>query len=263
GHYNRGDTGGARRHRDTEANGSGTFDHRTVAGLETRLFDGMKTGTERLEQRGLLDVHRGRNQVRIFNRRDGEFGECAGERGRRDAEMETIGAARTASPAMAEGIQRDSIADLEIGDARADLNDFAGGFVAENERQPRDHPFGTELPIDDVQVGAAYAARADANEQRGIGGTRHGSVDHFSAGCGTGLGDCFQSGRPLASFNTTSQRLASKRNQSQHAKAIPNDAAKRAIAHTPTNEAVVGVLFQRVSPAARLWPRCLNAMVLV
>jgi hypothetical protein len=38
-----------------------------------------------------------------------------------------------------------------------------------------------------VQVGAAYAARADADQQRGFGGRRHGSVDHFRAGRGTGL----------------------------------------------------------------------------
>jgi hypothetical protein len=44
--------------------------------------------------------------------------------------MEAAGAARTASPAMAEGIERDSIADFEICDVRADLDDFAGGFVA-------------------------------------------------------------------------------------------------------------------------------------
>ena len=105
--------------------------------------------------------------------------------------MEAAGAARTASPAMAERIERDSIADFEIGDARADLDDFAGGFVAENHGQARDHALGAEFPIDDVQVGAAYAARADANEQRGFGRRRHRSVDHFGAGRGTGLCDRF------------------------------------------------------------------------
>ena len=64
---------------------------------------------------------------------------------------------------MAERIERDAIADLEIGDACADLDDFAGGFVAENHRESRDHPFSAEFPIDDVQIGAAYAACADAN----------------------------------------------------------------------------------------------------
>jgi hypothetical protein len=78
--------------------------------------------------------------------------------------MEAACAAGAALPAMAEGIERDSIADFEIGDARADLNDFAGGLVSENYREARDHALGAEFPIDDVQVGAAYAARADANQ---------------------------------------------------------------------------------------------------
>jgi hypothetical protein len=78
--------------------------------------------------------------------------------------MQAAGAARTALPTMPEGIERDSIADLEICDARANLDDFAGGFVSENHREPRDHALGAEFPIDDMQVGAAYAARADANQ---------------------------------------------------------------------------------------------------
>ena len=105
--------------------------------------------------------------------------------------MEAARAARTASPAMAERIERDAIADFEIGDVRADLDDFACGFVAENDGEPRDHPVGAEFPINDVQVGAAYAARADANEQRGFAWRRHGCLNYFSAGRGTGLRDRF------------------------------------------------------------------------
>ncbi len=92
---------------------------------------------------------------------------------------------------MAERIERDPIADLEIRDACADLDDFACGFVAENHGKLRDHPLGAEFPIDDMQIGAAYAARADANQQRGFGGRRHGRVDQFGAGSGTSLCDRF------------------------------------------------------------------------
>ena len=92
---------------------------------------------------------------------------------------------------MAEGIERDSIADFEICDARADLDDFAGRFVTENDSEARDHPLGAEFPIYYVQVGAAYAARADANEQRRFGRRRHGSVDQFGAGSGASLCDRF------------------------------------------------------------------------
>jgi hypothetical protein len=119
---------------------------------------------KRLQQRGLLDVHGAWDQVRVSDRRDGELGKGARERGRRCAQMEAAGAARTAIPAMAEGIECDSIADFEIGDARADLDDLAGGLVSENHGQARDHALGAEFPIDDVQVGSAYAARADPNQ---------------------------------------------------------------------------------------------------
>ena len=124
----------------------------------------MEAGAEGLQQRGLFDVHRGWNQVRVSDRRDGELGKSARERGGRCAQMEAAGAARTAIPAVAEGIECDSIADFEIGDSRADLDDFARGLVSENYREARDHALGAEFPIDDVQIGAAYAARADANQ---------------------------------------------------------------------------------------------------
>jgi hypothetical protein len=88
---------------------------------------------------------------------------------------------------MAERIERDAIANFEICDARADLDDFACGFVAENHGEPRDHPLGAEFPIDYMQIGAAYAARPDAYKQRGFGGRRHRSVDQFGAGSGTSL----------------------------------------------------------------------------
>jgi hypothetical protein len=105
--------------------------------------------------------------------------------------MEAARAAWTASPAMPKRIERDSIAYFEIGDACADLDDFACGFVTENDREARNHSIGAEFPIDDMQVGAAYAARADANEQGRFGGRRHGSVDQFGAGSGTSLCDRF------------------------------------------------------------------------
>jgi hypothetical protein len=129
--------------------------------------------------------------VRVADWRDSEFGECARERGGRGAKMEAAGAARTASSAMTEWIERDSIADFEVGDLRADFDDFARRFVAQDDGQARDHALGPEFPIDDVQVGAANAARANADEQRGFAGRRHGSVDYFGAGRGSSLCDRF------------------------------------------------------------------------
>jgi hypothetical protein len=57
GDYYRADAEGTRSQCDTESDGSGTFDDGAVAGLEGRLFDGVKAGAERLEQCGLLNVH--------------------------------------------------------------------------------------------------------------------------------------------------------------------------------------------------------------
>src|SRR5271155_2840908 len=131
GHHYRRDAECARRKRDAQPYRSGSFDDGAVAGLETRLFDRVQAGAERFEQRGLFDVHRRGNEVRVADWRDREFGECARERGGRGAKMEAAGAARTASPAMAEWIERDSIANFEVGDARAGFEDFARRLVAQ------------------------------------------------------------------------------------------------------------------------------------
>ncbi len=124
---------------------------------------------------------------------------------------------------MAKGIECDSIADFEICHVRADLDDFAGRFVPENNGEARHHPFGAEFPIDDVQVGAAHAARADANEQRGVGGRRNGSVDHFGAGRGTGLCDRFDL-RNLRVFSI--RRRAGRRQFCGSGESTPSGAAE-------------------------------------
>src|ERR1700687_3999830 len=102
----------------------------------------MQDGSKWFQQRGLLHVHGGGNQVRVLDRRDGVFRERAGESGWRCAQMKAAGAARTASPTMPKRIERDAVADLEVMDPRADLDDFAGGFVAEHDRQSREHALG-------------------------------------------------------------------------------------------------------------------------
>src|SRR3984957_5942883 len=106
----------------------------------------MKAGAEGLEQGGLFDVHGGWNEVSVSDRCYGEFGERARERRWRRAKVETSSATGTASSAMAERIERDAIADLEICDARADLDDFTCRFVAENHGEPRDHSLCARAP---------------------------------------------------------------------------------------------------------------------
>jgi hypothetical protein len=104
---------------------------------------------------------------------------------------------------MPEGIERDAIAHLEVADSLTDLDDFACGFVPENERKPRDHPLGAKFPIDDVQVGAAHSARADPNQEFAFSRPRRGGFDYFGARCGPSLCDCLHFVRVPQSFNTT------------------------------------------------------------
>jgi hypothetical protein len=105
--------------------------------------------------------------------------------------MKAAGAARTASPTMPERIERDAVADLEVADPFADLDDFARGLVAEHDRESRDHALGAEFPIDYMQVGAADAARADPNQEFAFARPRCGRFDHFGARSGSSLCDCF------------------------------------------------------------------------
>src|ERR1700678_2430951 len=169
--------------------------------------------------------------------------------------MEAARAARTASPAMAEGIERDSIADFETGDARADLDDFAGGLVAENDGKARDHALGAEFPIDDVQVGAANAARADANQQRGFGGRRHRGVDQLSAGSGTGLCDCLDLRNlripSIRRRGGSRQRKPSRWILAETGKLFPVAQRSAAVAHARADETIVGVLLERVRNPSR------------
>src|SRR5260370_31069349 len=163
----------------------------------------MQAGAEGFEQRRLFQIHCGGNQVRVLDRRDGELRERAGKSGRRCAQMETTGAARTASPAMPERIERDAIANLEVADSFTDLDNLARRLMAEHEWQPRNHALGAKLPIDEVQVGATDSTRADSNQELAFSGPWCGGLDHFGARCGPSLGDCFHFARPLPYFNTT------------------------------------------------------------
>ena len=109
---------------------------------------------------------------------------------------------------MTEGIECDAVANFEAVDSDAKFDDLAGGLVAEDERDARDHPVGTEFPIDDVQIGTAHAAGADADEQFAFADFGDWSFDDFDAGSGTGFGDCFH-WFDLWMFNTTWQCSAS------------------------------------------------------
>jgi hypothetical protein len=108
---------------------------------------------------------------------------------------------------MPERIERDTVANLEGAGSRTDFDYLAGGFVAEHEREARNHAIRAKLPIDDVQVGAAHSTRADSNQQFALARPGRGRVDHLGAGCGPSLGDCFHLWRPLPSSQYDSFQL--------------------------------------------------------
>src|SRR5215467_11404035 len=106
----------------------------------------METGAERLKQRGQLEAHRGRHLVTVTDRRDGKFGEGSRKGGRRRAEVEATGAARAASPAAAERVERYAVARPEVGDSWANLDYFTAGLVAHHEWEAADHPICAKFP---------------------------------------------------------------------------------------------------------------------
>src|SRR5882757_5316451 len=129
--------------------------------------------------------------------------------------MKSARAARTASPAMSERIECDAIANFEAAHADSEFDDFARGFMSQHERDAPDHPIRAEFPIDDVQVGAAYAASADPHEQFAFADFRNWSVDYFDAGRRTGFCDCFH-----LIHSESSIRLGSVLRQRDSARAV-------------------------------------------
>jgi hypothetical protein len=105
--------------------------------------------------------------------------------------MEAAGAARAAVTAMSEWIERNAVADFETADLRTYFDHLAGRLVAEHEWKSSDHSIRAELPIDDMKIRTAYAARANPHQQLGFAGLRPGHLDYFSARAGTRLGNGF------------------------------------------------------------------------
>ena len=93
--------------------------------------------------------------------------------------MEAAGAARAASSTVAERVERNAIARLEIGNAGADLDYFTAGFVAHHEWQATDHPIGAEFPLVQMKIGPADSAGTDFDEEFAVAGTRGRKVHQF------------------------------------------------------------------------------------
>jgi len=117
--------------------------------------------------------------VTVADRRDGELGEGSGKSGRRRAEVEATGAARAASPTAAERVERNSIARLEVGNARTYLDYFTTRFVAHHEWKAADHPIGAQFPLIQMKVRPADSAGTDFDQKFALAGTGGREVHQF------------------------------------------------------------------------------------
>ena len=75
------------------------------------------------------------------------------------AEMAAPGHAVAAAPADDVALAADEVADLEVADVRADLDDLADELVPDHQRH-RNRPLRPRVPVVDVQVGAADPGRS-------------------------------------------------------------------------------------------------------
>ena len=151
-----------------------------VAAQQGEPFDGLEDGVDRFEHRAFEKgvARRDSDHARQDEGHDADvFGIAAARRleARRDAGALVLGALREGVvpagmtlQARHVMMQRHALADLELPDARADADDGAGGFVAEDAR--RRH--GAVLDL--LDVGRADAADGHPDEQFVRPDARHG-----------------------------------------------------------------------------------------
>ena len=117
---------------------------------------------DRLDERGLF-VAELADRVDVRPRRDDVVGEASVARDADRVPVQAVVAlvtlAEEAVPAEDARVDGHAVADLEVVDAGADLCDLAGQLVAADQRVRRE-----EVAVEDVLIGAADAARGDADE---------------------------------------------------------------------------------------------------
>jgi hypothetical protein len=115
---------------------------------------------ERLDQRGVLQPDVVRQPEAVRHRHGDVLRGAAGpghpDRGPVVAEVAAPVPAEVALPAVQRRVDRHRVTDLQLGDVRSDLGHPAGELVPRDHRQAR-----RELPLQDVQVGAADPAGGD------------------------------------------------------------------------------------------------------
>src|SRR5215469_2758868 len=112
----------------------------------------MHSGGERFEQRRLFQVHRFGHQPRILDRGDAIFRKSTAEAAGIEAEIEPTALAHCASSARPERIQSDVIAYFEFSHPRAELDDLAGWFMADNRGHTGKGAVSAEFPEVDMQI---------------------------------------------------------------------------------------------------------------
>ena len=143
-----------------------------------RRVDGVSEG---IENRGNFVRDRARVFPDIHHRQDDIFRERAGaihsHALRVRAKVTPPGEAIAAAPANDMPFPADQISGMKVRDVRSDLDNFAGKFVADDERHAN-CGLRPVIPIVDMQVGAANA------------GGQHANLDVVDAGFG--LGNIFE-----------------------------------------------------------------------
>ena len=122
---------------------------------------------ERVEDRGDVGVDAVGVMPDVRHRQRDQLGERPGpvdaHAARVRAQVAAAGHAVAASAAHDVALARDDVAGVEVAHVRPDGDDLADELVADRHRD-RDRPLGPGVPASDVQIGAADARAADADQ---------------------------------------------------------------------------------------------------
>lgn len=163
-----------------EADGAGAHDDDAVAGLDVGLLGDVDGDGEGLDHGALLERDVVGELVAEVGRGAPQAGKGAVDRGRGGeahlrAEVVVAGAAVVAAAAGVSGLEGDAVTGLKVVDVGADLDDGAGGLVAEDHGLAQDKGAdGAVEPV--VDVGAADAGVVHGDEDI-VGGLEGGLGD--------------------------------------------------------------------------------------
>ena len=195
----RDDSGSSRRARDPDGEQADrtAADHRDDPTRHLRVQNSVESVAERVEHRRQIVVD-GIGDVDDVRRRDGDvLGEGAVPVDADDpgvpAHVRLLGAAVLAVPADQVSFRRDAVADLDVPDQPAGLDDFSHEFVAEDDR--RIHPvLRPAVPLVNVEIRAADPRPSHLYQHVARANLGHRRVAHHEAGGRPGFADRFHGG---------------------------------------------------------------------